>query len=374
MRRFWMRRPDPVKLDWALAAVLTLAGELQVAAGGIAGTERLGPGLLSAALGLAVAFRRRYPTLAGTGAGVAMGLSLAFRGDPQVISNAIAYLCALYGLAVWSPPRRFTLGMTVILIVDVVPGAPSGQGPIWALGTLVVMLIVRRVVREREARIHLAERERDLAAHQAVLEERARIARELHDVIAHTVTVMVVQAQAGPDVAGDTARARHAFASIESSGREALSELRRLLGVLRTGEEKVAVAPQPGLGSLERLVAELRAAGRQVALHVEGTPVELPPGVNLSAYRIVQEALTNIVKHAPGARADVTVRYRSRAVEVEIVDDGPGASVVRAGLGHGLVGMRERAALYGGLLEAGNRNGRGYVVRAQLPVDPDAVR
>src|SRR5204862_1895447 len=123
VRRLWSQRPDPVKLDWALAALLTVAGELQVAVGGIAGNERLGPALLTAGLGLAVAFRRRYPTLAGVGAGVAMALSLAFRGDSQVISNAIAYLCALYALAVWSPPRKFALGMAAIVIVDVVPGA-----------------------------------------------------------------------------------------------------------------------------------------------------------------------------------------------------------------------------------------------------------
>jgi signal transduction histidine kinase len=373
LRDLWSKRPDPVKFDRALALVLTIAGELQIAAGRIAGKERLGPALLTAGLGLAVAYRRRYPTLAGTGAGIAMGLSIAIRGDPQVISNAMAYLCALYGLAVWSPPRKFALGMTAILVADLVPGPVYGQRPLWALGTLVVMLIVRRVVRDREARAELAERERDLAAHEAVLEERARIARELHDVIAHTVTVMVVQAQAGPELLGDPGDTRRAFGAIEASGREALAELRRLLGVMRTGDEKVVVAPQPGLDSLDALVRELRAAGRDVELHVEGTPFELPPGVDLSAFRIVQEALTNTLKHAGEARSDVTVRYGPSSVELEVVDDGPGANGAgRAG--HGLIGMRERAALYGGVLEAGNRNRRGYVVRAQLPIAPDAAR
>jgi signal transduction histidine kinase len=142
---------------------------------------------------------------------------------------------------------------------------------------------------------------------------------------------------------------------------------------MRTGDEKVVVAPQPGLDSLDALVRELRAAGRDVELHVEGTPVELPPGVDLSAFRIVQEALTNTLKHAGEARSDVTVRYGPSSVELEVVDDGPGANGAgRAG--HGLIGMRERAALYGGVLEAGNRNGRGYVVRAQLPIAPDAAR
>jgi signal transduction histidine kinase len=373
LHHLWNKRPDPVKLDRALALVLTFAGELQIAAGGIAGEERLRPALLTAGLGLAVAFRRRYPTLAGTGAGIAMGLSIGIRGDPQVISNAIAYFCALYGLAVWSPPRKFALGMAAILVADLVPGRPYGQRPLWALGTLVVMLIVRRVVRDREARAEFAERERDLAADQAVLDERARIARELHDVIAHTVTVMVVQAQAGPDLLADPADTRRAFGAIEASGREALAELRRLLGVLRTGDEKAVIAPQPGLGSLDALVQELRAAGRDVELHVEGRPVELPPGVDLSAFRIVQEALTNTLKHAGAARSDVTVRYGPSLVELEVVDDGPGANGA-GGAGHGLIGMRERAALYGGMLEAGNRNERGYAVRAQLPLKPDADR
>lgn len=369
----WSYRPDPVKLDRALALVLTIAGELQIAAGGIAGKDRLGPAVLAAGLGLAVAYRRRYPTLAGTGAGIATGLSIAIGGDPQVLSNAVAYLCSVYALAVWSPPRRFALGMTAILAADLVPGPVYGQRPLWALGTLVVMLIVRRVVRDREARAELAERERDRAAHEAVREERTRIARELHDVIAHTVTVMVVQAQAGPDLLGDPADARRVFGAIETSGREALAELRRLLGVLRTGDEQAVIKPQPGLGSLDGLVRELRAAGRDVELRVEGTPVELTPGVDLSAFRIVQEALTNTIKHGGGARAEVTVRYGQGAVELEVVDDGPGANG-GGGAGHGLIGMRERTALYGGLLEAGDRKGRGYAVRAQLPIDPDTAR
>ena len=372
-RRLLSLRRDPVKLDQALAAVLTIAGLVQVAVGGIAGSERLVPALLVVGLGAAVAERRRYPTLAGAGAGVMMGLVIAFRGDPQVISNAVAYLCALYALAVWSSPRRFAIGMAVVVTADLVPGAPYGQRPLWALGTLVVMLIVRRVVRDRDERADLAERERDLAAHEAVLEERARIARELHDVIAHTVTVMVVQAQAGPDLVSDAARARGAFGSIESSGREALRELRRLLGVLRTDDEPPVVGPQPGLGAVPALVEELAAAGRRVDLRVEGTPIELPPGVDLSAYRIVQEALTNVLKHAGEAEAQITIRYGGTTLELEVVDNGSGTGASGGGSGQGLIGMRERVALYGGVLETGARNGHGYTVRARLPLDPAAA-
>ena len=363
-----------MKLDRALAAVLTIAGLAQVAFGSTAGSGRLVPALLVVWLGAAVAIRRRYPTLAGAGAGIAMGLVIAFHGDPQVISNAVAYLCALYALAVWSPPPRFALGMAAVVAADLVPGAAYGQRPLWALGTLVVMLIVRRVVRDRDERADLAERERDLTAQEAVLEERARIARELHDVIAHTVTVMVVQAQAGPDLLADPARVRGAFGAIEASGREALTELRRLLGVLRTDDERLAVGPQPGLGSLEALVEELRTAGRRVDLRIEGAPVDVPPGVDLSAYRIVQEALTNMLKHAGEAEAEVIVRYGETTVELEVVDNGAGAGAAAGSPGHGLIGMRERVALYGGVLEAGARNGHGYAVRARLPLDPDTAR
>jgi signal transduction histidine kinase len=367
-------RPDPLKADWVLAGVLTIVGELQVGLGGIAGSERLVPALVVLALGAAVAVRRLYPTLAGVGAGVVVGLEMAFVGDPQVISNAVAYICALYALAVWTPTRRFALGLAVILAADLIPGAAYGQRPLWALGTAVVMLIVRRVVRDRDQRAQLAERERDLAAHEAVLDERARIARELHDVIAHSVTVMVVQAQAGPRLLGDRAQARGAFESIEASGREALVELRRLLGVLRTGDEQLAIGPQPGLGSLHALVEQLREAGQRVELRVEGTPVQLPPGVDLSAYRIVQEALTNTLKHAGDAEAEVVVRYGASALELEVIDNGSGGTAGAGDSGHGLIGMRERVALYGGLLEAGTRNGHGYAVRARLPLHQDAAR
>jgi signal transduction histidine kinase len=364
---------DPVKLDCALAVVLTILGELQVAAGGAAGSDRLVPALLVPLLGAALAIRRRHPTLAGTGAGILIGLEMSLRGDPQILSNAVAYLCALYALAVWSPPRRFLLGTIAIVIADIVPNPSAGTNVEWALGTIVVMLIVRRVVRDRDERATLAERERDLVAHQAVLEERTRLARELHDVISHGVTVMVVQAQAGPRLLGNPPEARGAFAAIEATGREALGELRRLLGVLRTGDERLVVAPQPGLASLEALVEELRETGRRVALRVDGTPVQLPPGIDLCAYRIVQEALTNTLKHAGEAETQITVHYADAAIELEVVDNGAGRALAPGGSGHGLIGMRERVALYGGMLEAGPRNGAGYAVRAWLPLQRDVA-
>lgn len=364
----WSLRSDPLKADWLLAAGLTAAGELQVFAGHIAGHDRIWVALVVPVFGAAVAARRFYPTAVGVTAGVLMPLLIALRGDPQLISNAVGYFCALYALAVWSPPRRFALGAAAIAATDLVPAMRFGNGVIWTLATLVVMLVVRRVVRDRDERTQLAERERDLLAREAVAEERARIARELHDVVAHSVTVMVVQAQAGPRLLDDPERLRGVFGSIEASGREALVELRRLLGILRTGDEQLAIGPQPGLGSLESLVEQVRAAGLRVVLRIEGEPVQLPPGVDLSAYRIVQEALTNALKHAGPVEAEVVVRYGVSSLELEVVDNGSTAGASAAGSGHGLIGLRERVALYGGVLEAGSRNGHGYAVRARLPL------
>ena len=223
--------------------------------------------------------------------------------------------------------------------------------------------------RELRERVAAAERDRSLAAERAAAEERARIARELHDVVAHSVSVMVVQASGVRRLLREgQEREREALLSVEQIGREALAELRRMLGAMRTGEEvKAELAPQPGLRHLDRLIAQVEEAGLPVTLRVEGERPELPPGIDLSAYRIVQEGLTNALKHAKGAHAEVVVRYADDNVEVEVADDGPGANGSQVD-GHGLVGMRERVAVCGGTLEAGPRDGGGFVLRAQLPV------
>jgi signal transduction histidine kinase len=371
--RLWSLRPTPLRADGLLAVVLTSAGELQVWLGHIAGSDRIEAGSLALVLGAALAARRVWPLAAGAAAGVLMPLAVAVWGDPQVVSTAIAYLCALYGLAVWTPPRRFAIGLAAVAASDLVPASRFGSRVVWTLSTVAVMLVVRRVVRDRDRRAQLAERERDLAAREAVTEERARIARELHDVVAHSVSVMVVQAQAGPRLLGHPERVRSTFGSIEASGREALTELRRLLGVLRTADEQLAIGPQPGLDSLQSLVEQVRAAGLEVEFRVEGLPVQLPAGIDLSAYRIVQEALTNTLKHAGSAEAQVTVRYGASALELEVADNGSGAGASANSGGHGLIGMRERAALYGGTLEAGSRNGHGYAVRARLPLGAEGA-
>jgi signal transduction histidine kinase len=221
--------------------------------------------------------------------------------------------------------------------------------------------------RERAAR---AERHREERARAAVTEERARIARELHDVVGHSVSVMTVQASAVRRLLRpEQRREREALLVVERTGREALAEMRRMVGVLRRPEEAPALAPQPSLEHVDKLVEQAREAGLPVELRVEGEPLPLPAGVDLTAYRLVQEGLTNALKHARAERAQVLVRYSAGDIEVTVSDDGRGAGSDDGG-GHGLVGMRERVAVYGGALEAGPLPDGGYRLRARLPVTP----
>ena len=222
--------------------------------------------------------------------------------------------------------------------------------------------------RQAEERALEAERKRESAARLAVAEERARIARELHDVVAHAVSVMVLQVGAvRHNLPEELAADSDALKDVEQAGRSALAEMRRLLGAMHDGED-ADLAPQPGLDSLDALVERVGRAGLPVRLQVEGDAVQLPRAVDLSAYRIVQEGLTNSLKHANASRADVTVRYAPDAVQLEIRDDGVGAGTTD-GLGHGLVGVRERVKIYGGEMNAGTAPEGGFVLRARLPVE-----
>ena len=365
-------RPDPLTFDRMLAVLLLVTAELEVWLGSGAAHERLVAAIVAPALAATVAFRRLYPTTAGVAAAVLVSVELGVWGDPQVISNAVAYCCALYALAVWTPPRRFAFGLVSIVAVDLATSAgPHGSlhdtVPI-IVATVVVMLLVRRVVGDRERRVEVAERERDVAAREAVVEERARIARELHDVIAHHVSMMVVQAGAERRVLGDAnASTREVLETVEHTGRSALTEMRRLLGMLRDDVNE-PLAPQPGLGDVPTLVEQLREAGLPIELRIHGDARELPLGIELSAYRIVQEALTNALKHAGGAQATVRIRYGTESLELEIADDGAGRAALATGGGHGLVGMRERVALYGGRFDASHNPAGGFAVRVVLPI------
>lgn len=217
------------------------------------------------------------------------------------------------------------------------------------------------------------ERERREQARAALAEERARIARELHDIVAHSVSVMVLQANAGERVAASKPeQAGEHFAAIQATGRQALSELRRLLGVLRGADAGAAsLEPQPGLSGIERLAAEARRSGVETTVHVEGDPAVLPEAMQLSAYRVIQEALTNTLRHAGASRADIAIRCGTRALDVEVVDDGrsPATTDGSVRTGHGLIGMQERVHLFGGELEAGPRPEGGFRVWASFPLD-----
>jgi signal transduction histidine kinase len=220
---------------------------------------------------------------------------------------------------------------------------------------------------EAEERAAQAEREREAAARVAVAEERARIARELHDIVAHAVSVMVLQVGAVRHrLPQELAEDREALDDVERAGRTALAEMRRLLGAMRRDGDGVDLSPQPGLDRLESLADEVGRAGLPVRLHVEGEAGPLPRAVDLSAYRIVQEGLTNALKHAGASHADVTVRYETDELRLEVRDDGVGTASTD-GLGHGLVGIRERVKIYGGEMSAGAAPEGGFVLSARLP-------
>jgi signal transduction histidine kinase len=243
----------------------------------------------------------------------------------------------------------------------------------WASG----FILSRRSehLREMAERARQAEREQMAIAHRAVAEERQRIARELHDVIAHSVSVMTVQAGAVRRLLKpEQDKERAALETVESTGRQALTEMRRLVGLLREHGAMPEFTPQPGMGTIDDLLDGVRAAGLPVELEVAGAPRELPPGVDLAAYRVVQEALTNALKYAGPAHAWVAVRWRDRELELEIANDGRGMNIGDGdgSGGHGLAGMRERVSLYGGDIESGERSGGGYVVRARLPLEEAA--
>jgi signal transduction histidine kinase len=216
-----------------------------------------------------------------------------------------------------------------------------------------------------------AEREREAAVRVATAEERTRIARELHDVVAHAVSVMVLQVGAVRHKLPDSLdEDREALRGVEQAGRTALTEMRRLLAAMRREGDGAELLPQSGMDNLDSLLEEVGRAGLPVRLHVDGEPVPLPRGLDLSAYRIVQEGLTNALKHARATAADVTVRYAPDELEIEVRDDGLGSSTTD-GLGHGLVGIRERVKIYGGEMTAGTANGGGFVLSTRLPIGRD---
>jgi signal transduction histidine kinase len=363
-------RLDPDRVDRLLAAALFLVLVLQAAFATMPTVDRLVTLVSGGLVTASVAVRRRFPAAVGLGVQTVLVLTGPFVSLPAG-PVSIAWFCALYALTVWTSRRWFIVGVAFFAATNLAPQlvTPDIDDPVWAFaaGAVLVMVLLRRIVGDRDRRLALAERERELGKREAVIEERARIARELHDVIAHHVSMMVVQAGAERRVLGAGNESTHeVLTTIERVGRGALTEMRRLVGMLR-GNDDDALAPQPGIRDIATLVAQMRSAGLDVQLQMEGESRDIPVGIDLSAYRIVQEGLTNALKHAGHARTMVRVRYGIDSLEIEIVDDGdPGSVEVDRG-GHGLVGMRERVALYGGTLDAGRRPAGGFAVRVLLP-------
>jgi signal transduction histidine kinase len=385
-------RARPSTVDVGLAVVMAVIAVIEVGAAPEPGEQQadLGAYLLVAAGCLALVWRRAAPLLV---AAVATAVLCAYWAAGYSSLLAPLGLPALYSLVVHDEDRRrawvaYSLMCATLVVVASLTVLDTEDGFAWlnAAGMMVYLAatgVVAAVVRNRQRifvdtqrRAEQAEADRLAEAERAVARERLRIAREMHDVVAHGMSAVAVQAAAAREVARtNPEQVERILERIEVVSRESLAELRRMLGVLRnTDDQDTSLAPQPSLDDVAIAVARSVQSGVATELVVTGTPVELPPGVGLAAYRIVQEALTNVRKHA-GSRASATVavEYRDGSVVVEVTDDGLGAasSLAGAGGGNGLIGMAERVDAYGGRFTAAPRPGGGYAVRAELPTtDP----
>lgn len=370
----WARRNVP---DLAIAA-LTLGTALELALTSVDYDKAIIPFALVAAPVLFL--RRRFPFGAPTATFAALA-AFAWAGGISGNDLSFPFFCGLAAMATFgaSEERRIAYAGLVIAFATlayVMHAFHNGLPDIpWITGFFIAAWLTGFILNSRSRqtaelreRAERLEREREAQARAAVAEERARIARELHDIVGHSVSVMTVQASAVRRLLReDQQREREALQIVEEQGRAALSEMRRLVGVLRRPEEAPALVPQPSLEYVGKLVEQTREAGLPTELRLEGEPAELPQGIDLTAYRFVQEGLTNALKHANAKHAEVVVRYDNGSVELVVRDDGTGDGA-GGGSGHGLVGIRERIAVYGGELAAGPRPEGGYELRARLPV------
>ena len=373
-----------------LVALLAIVAILDVALGrGSSGAPTTTLWFCLPALAILVLplFARRWFPFAGPAAYFLLAAGISFV-DPLLIPYPESLfpfqLAAAFLLGNLRDVRRAGLGLAIVVgaaatLIYNIPGhsvyqlvfIPVDFAVAWAAGLAVRARAEQAEVAESHAT--QAEQGRDAATRVAVAEERARIARELHDIVAHAVSVMVLQVGAVRHQLPDAmAEVRDALRGVEQAGRGALAEMRRLLSVMRRDGDGLELAPQPGLDGLNSLIKEIGRAGLPVGLHFTGERFPLPPGIDLSAYRIVQEGLTNALKHARASHAEVTVRYTPDEVGIEVRDDGTGATPSDGyGHGHGLIGIRERVRLYGGEMTAGTTNGGGFTLSTRLPLSPD---
>ncbi len=328
--------------------------------------------------------RRRWPLVAPASVWITSA-ALSFVDHQLITTQPSVYLTGM-GAAVLLGGLRSAVearvGLAVVLIsAAIVIAHDPTESPldlVFSTSLFGVAWLVGYALRARaersevaEERALRAERDRESAARLAVAEERARMARELHDVVAHAVSVMVLQVGAVRHRMPATSKEGEALRNVEHAGRTALAEMRRLLGALREGDDLLELTPGPGLQDLEALAKDVRGAGLDVRLHVEGEPATLPRSLDLSAYRIVQEGLTNALKHSGGRRAEVTIAYTPDCLRLEVRDDGVGGAR-NDGLGHGLVGIGERVKTYGGEMSAFTATAGGFVLRASLPLHSEA--
>jgi signal transduction histidine kinase len=369
--RAWLGSPPAVDVLVVLAVAVPTTGA------SLATREGKGPTwivvLFALAATLPLLVRRRWP-FAVLACILAAGVL-----SPASLPYAIPLVVGIYTIGAHRSWQATITAYCVVLAAALAYGYGGGSrfGPVdvipvgflsaIAAGSGIYIGGKRRSITTLEEQTERMDREQRLLAERAVAEERVRISQELHDVVAHNVSLIVVQAQALGATAGDE-HVREATDGIADLGRQTMAEMHRTLRLLRANNDRPELAPLPGLADLDDLLARSRAAGLDVELAVEGAPRRLAQGVDLSAFRIVQEALTNVVKHAGRARTSVTVTYGPEALELTIADDGDGRRRGPATPGgHGLIGMRERTALFGGSLTAGTAAGHGFVVRASLP-------
>jgi signal transduction histidine kinase len=377
-----LRRTNPWVLDAFLATVflvIVIVGHF--AAGGNAGAKYRDANAWSVLLSIAVAvpyYWRRHAPLAVLLVSE-LSVVLLTTGDYQTGAAPTVLLVGVYTVAAWCNLRDRVIGAAAVvagLTVVGIVGIPGGNGAGLVFNVLLfaAAYLVGSTMRNRrlygeqlEQRAIALERERDDETKRAVTEERLRIAQELHDVVAHSMGVIAVQAGVGAHVIdADPDEAKKSLDAISHTSRSTLAEIRRMLGVLRD-DQGASYAPAPGLADLDRLIRDLAAVGLDAEVRSEGTRTELPPGVDFTAYRIVQEALTNVLKHAGRARATINIGYEENAVRLEILDDGRGVNGQSAPGGHGLMGMRERVSVYGGSFDAGPGVGGGFRVAVRLP-------